>query len=338
MMRRKNAFKPLSSKEEIDVAMRMQDEISCIEKLACTTEVGKEIIHRPEVGKRLLTYRVGLVEEAVYTMCSDAETTGTDVADAALAHWHTYTQLMHKLAMSGIRIPLGEAKKFQLYDDAVSDAIQEGIIGLLDAAVRFDPAKEFRFSTYCRWWVKARMSRFNIESRTIRAPVGISSNILTMNRAISEFEDSGEHWDAPILADILGADVPTILRYKSVDALINNVASMEDEVPGTGGGAKRITYESTITDYGCMRQDDVIGDNEMKDAVTDALYALSEKHRLVLTLRFGIDTRIHTLSEIGAICGLSGERARQVIKIALKAVGLRITKTRVKELLLENTT
>ena len=314
----------------------MQQEMCNIEKLASTIKLGKSIICRPEVGRKALTYRISLIEEAVYTLYALQDTEEeAELADKIFLCWNRYLNLRHKLAMSGIRIPIGESKKLKLYDDAMDDAIQEGIIGLIDAATRFDPSKKFRFSTYCRWWVKAKMTRFRTESRTIRPGNNVAIRILAMKKVMSELDKLGKDWNHTVLSDILGVDTSTILHYLEIDTLTGGVVSIDDAVHNNIGQPTRTTILDTVKDEVTPRQDEVIAKGEITEAVTDALNVLSDEHSSVLMMRYGIGTRVHTQAEIGLMYNVTKARIGQIEKIALKAMGLRITKSRVKELLSE---
>ena len=164
----------LTAEEEVELATRILHAEQRTETLICNVEVAREIL--AEVPKRQERTRAGKVQRLERAVMAVWEASKSDaelvpVARKARGAWKEAEDLAWSLAMSGIRIAHGEARKLAGPFLSEPDLVQEGYIGLLNAARRFEPGREIRFSTYAKWWVRAQMTRaIDHTGRPVRLP------------------------------------------------------------------------------------------------------------------------------------------------------------------------
>ena len=227
------------------------------------------------------------------------------LARAELLRW--------KLAMSGKRIAHGEARKLSgVYLDE-EDLVQEGYIGLLRAAKRFDPDRGIRFSTYARWWVRAQMTRaIDHTGRPVRLPGCAVEQQRNLRKARKRFEDQGIEYNIEDLAKEVGIDE----RRARLLLSQGDTISLEDPVED---GPRPRSLEAFLTDKNAVIPDDsVIRVQEIKTMVSALGKVLTDRHRYVLNRRYGLDDdEFRTLSDVGKEMGLSRERVRQIEREAL---------------------
>ena len=164
---------------------------------------------RPRRTERTRAGEVSRLEHAIAVVwaASKGEAALRDRARRAKAAWEEAENLRWNLAMSGRRIAHGEARKLAgpFMDEA--DLVQEGYIGLLRAAKRFDPERGIRFSTYARWWVRAQMTRaIDHTGRPVRLPGCAVEQTRNLRKAIKRFEDIGAEFNVGDLAGEVGID------------------------------------------------------------------------------------------------------------------------------------
>jgi len=313
---RKRTSERLSAEEEKALARLIRAAEDRARAAVDGIELAESIISkRPERAERTRAGAVDRLEEAVESVWK-ASKTDSDLrkqARTAKQAWAEAEALRWKLAMSGRRIAHGEARKLAGPFMDEEDLVQEGYIGLLRAAKRFDPNRDIRFSTYARWWVRAQMTRaIDHTGRPVRLPGCAVEQTRNLRKAIKRFEAAGMTYSINELAEEVGID------KERAELLLSQGSTISLEQPVDDGPRPR-SLERFLSDTDAVRPDgEAIQSQELARMHSAFDTVLTERHRFVLTRRYGLeDGEFRTLSEVGKEMGLSRERVRQIEREAL---------------------
>ncbi|MBK9644270.1 MAG: sigma-70 family RNA polymerase sigma factor [Deltaproteobacteria bacterium] len=226
-------------------------------------------------------------------------------AARAMVAWRRSEELAWELAMSAQRISTGEARKLVSPYLDEDELTQEGFIGLLYAARRFEPQRGLRFSTYARWWVRAHMSRaIENASRLVRLPSGVVEQRRNLSHAAEELGWAGLSADRGALATQVG------FRPKRVELLLGLGAAVNlDQLDADGHG---VLDHLVSEDEAETRQDAVVSRTQLLRKLSEGFDAtLNPSERFILTNHFGLnETPVLTRVEIGGLMSMSRERVR----------------------------
>jgi len=227
---------------------------------------------------------------------------------------HEGAEAQRRLIEAHLRLAVAEAKKYTGRGLSLADLIQEGNLGLLRAAERFDPAKGARFATYASWWIWHAITRAIAEqSRLIRLPVEVGERLVHLNYVSSILwqELGHEPTDAEIAARIgMTAEMVRALLTASEPVLSLDLPLGQEEDDPLGDG---------LADYRVEALDEAASHSWLKEQLETALHILNERERTVLHLRYGLDDGIaRTLEEVSQVYQVSRERIRQIEAKALQ--------------------
>jgi RNA polymerase primary sigma factor len=223
---------------------------------------------------------------------------------------------LKKLVNANLRFVVSVAKQYQNQGMSLPDLINEGNLGLIKAAQRFDETRGFKFISYAVWWIRqAILQALAEQSRIVRLPVNKIGSINRINRAFSQLEQEFER--EPSSQEI--ADILEMAPEEVKEALKTNGRTISMDAP--------ISSEEDNSLYDVMQNPDTpspdrnLINESLNYEIERALCTLSPREAKVLKLYFGINMKHpFTLEEIGEELGLTRERVRQIKEKAIKRI------------------
>ena len=220
---------------------------------------------------------------------------------------------LEKLTRANLRFVVSVAKQYQNQGLSLPDLINEGNLGLIKAAEKFDETRGFKFISYAVWWIRQSILQALAEqSRIVRLPLNQVGSLNKINKAFSRFEQENERRPSPEeLADSL--DLPA---EKVADTLRVSGRRISVDAPFVEGEDNSL-LDVLVNDDSPIADRTLINES-LSTEVERALSTLTERERDIIKLFFGINTQEMTLEEIGEKFGLTRERVRQIKEKAIR--------------------
>ncbi|MCD6454307.1 MAG: sigma-70 family RNA polymerase sigma factor, partial [Candidatus Aminicenantes bacterium] len=221
--------------------------------------------------------------------------------------------VIKRLIEGNLRFVVKYASKFKGYGVPFEDLVEEGVLGLIEAAKRFDPNKNVKFLSYAGWWVReAILEAIHRGTRAVDIPKRMMDAYFKVQKKAKDLEKlEGKPPSKRELAEELGMDeerLDNLMLIKKTDISLSS--SIEED--------ETLSIESLIPD----QEEDVVEKifrKRLREKVKEIIESLGEREAKIIKLRYGLeDGRPRTLEEIGREVGLSKERVRQIEKRALR--------------------
>ncbi|MEL7040576.1 MAG: RNA polymerase factor sigma-32 [Pseudomonadota bacterium] len=236
---------------------------------------------------------------------------------------------LHELTTAYMRLVISMASKFRHYGLPLADLVQEGNVGLMQAAARFEPSREVRFSTYAAWWIRSSIQDYVLRNWSIvrtGTTAAQKSLFFNLRRLRAKIDDTGDavmsaenkKWVSEHLG-VPERDVETMAsRLSASDRSLNAPLAVD----GDAQWQDLLPDESATPDEMVMEE----RDNEKRKAwIAEALLVLNERETLIISERRLTDETV-TLEVLGQRLGISKERVRQIEHQALNKLRKTLTK------------
>ncbi len=222
-------------------------------------------------------------------------------------------QALEKLTRANLRFVVSVAKQYQNQGLSLPDLINEGNLGLIKAAEKFDETRGFKFISYAVWWIRQSILQALAEqSRIVRLPLNQVGSLNKINKAFSKFEQQHERTPTPEeLAEAL--ELP---KEKVSDTLRVSGRHVSVDAPFVDGEDNSLL--DVLVNNDSPNADNSLINESLAREVERALATLTERERDIIKLFFGIACQEMTLEEIGEKFGLTRERVRQIKEKAIR--------------------
>ncbi len=222
-------------------------------------------------------------------------------------------QAKDELIKANLRLVVSIAKKYVNRGLTLLDLVQEGNIGLMKAADRYESGKGTKFSTYSTWWIRQRITRAILDqARTIRLPVHLIEESTRISRIYAKFmREKGREPAPEEVSKIMGLSV---IRVNEILRAIQEPVSLETPIL-----SEEKELKDVIIDEKSVSPFKTLENSEAANRIEQVLSSLTEREEKIIRMRFGIGVGSeHTLEEVGKFFNLTRERIRQIEIKALK--------------------
>ncbi|MBR5856324.1 MAG: sigma-70 family RNA polymerase sigma factor [Bacteroidales bacterium] len=266
-----------------------------------------------KITKSITNRESASLDKYLQEICREELITVEDEVELAQRIRKGDQEALEKLTRANLRFVVSVAKQYQNQGLSLPDLINEGNLGLIKAAEKFDETRGFKFISSAVWWIRQSILQALAEqSRIVRLPLNQVGSLNKINKALSKFEQENERMPSPDeLAELL--DIP---REKIADTLRVSGRHVSVDAPFVDGEDNSlldvlVNSDSPNADRGLVNE-------SLNKEIERALSTLTERERDIVKYFFGIGTQEMTLEEIGEYFGLTRERVRQIKEKAIR--------------------
>ena len=230
-------------------------------------------------------------------------------------------QALHELTQSYMRLVISMAGRFRNYGLPVGDLVQEGNVGLMQAAARFDPAREVRFSTYATWWIRAAIQDYVLRNWSIVRTGTTSAQkslFFNLRRLRALIDDRQSTQLSPENRDLIAKKLK--VRVVDVEHMEARMAAADRSLNAPMGEDGDGQWQDFLEDGQALPEAQVMADHDLlkkQEWIAKALQSLTERELLIITERKLQEEGV-TLESLGHRLGISKERVRQIEHQAMK--------------------
>ena len=269
---------------------------------------------RPKPGTKLNRFNEDSISLYLKEISNYPLLTPEEEVNYARAYKQGDKKAIERLVLANLRFVVSIAKKYQNLGVSLSDLINEGNIGLIRAAHKFDETKGVRFITYAVWWIKQAIIQYLSEqSRVVRIPLNKASAMFKMEKALNT------------LAQELGREPTTQEILQEIEVATEELAEMmplyqsQYSLDSSSNPQDDIILLNSLPDEKTPGPMDGVFRHDLSEAIEDMLSTIKEREARILRFYYGLDdTEPMTLEEIGEIFGVTRERVRQIKEKAIK--------------------
>ena len=239
---------------------------------------------------------------------------------------------MEKLIKANLRFVISVAKQYQSQGMSLNDLINEGNMGLIKAAQRFDATKGFKFISYAVWWIRQMIIKAIEEhSKIVRLPSNKISMINKIKKTFARLEQEYEREpSADELAEVMGIIPEEVDEYMKYSGKHVSLDKENDDGENSGG-----TMMNMLENPDSIAADSMLMDASMKLDIQRVLAKLSKREETIVSMYFGLDgTKYKSLEEIGFKLEISKERVRQIKDTAIRKMRMVARKTALRSYLM----
>ena len=220
---------------------------------------------------------------------------------------------LDRLTKANLRFVVSVAKQYQNQGLSLPDLINEGNLGLIKAAEKFDETRGFKFISYAVWWIRQSILQAIAEqSRIIRLPLNQVGSVNKINRMLNKFEQENER--RPSAAEI--SEETDLPQEKVDEAMLVTSRHISVDAPFVDGEDNSL-LDVLINDDSPMADRQLVVES-LRAEISDALQTLNDRERNIVKAFYGIGEQEMTLEEIGNKYGLTRERVRQIKEKAIR--------------------
>lgn len=222
---------------------------------------------------------------------------------------------LERLVKANLRFVISVAKQYQSQGLSLPDLINEGNLGLMKAAKKFDETRGFKFISYAVWWIRQSILQAIAEQgRTVRLPLNQVGFVNRLNKARNIFEQQNER--SPSVTEL--ANMLDLPRERVFDSLLSAVPQVSIDAPLGGSTEDDMNLLDMVVNHDSPKADLKLDKESLEVEIERALSTLTFRENRVLKLFYGISFREMSLEEIGDEMGLTRERVRQIKEKAIR--------------------